>query len=241
VDCDVAREALSARIDGEREPVPTLRVDEHLASCGGCREWYSRAVEQTQQLRRLVGRSQVSAVPKRRAGTPVRSRFRTWTTATWQQWALGVLGVIQIGLAVAQGLGADVGTPSLGRDATVSGHLLIVSAAWWAALGVAMVVAASRPGAASGLGAALVAFSLVLAGFLIGGADPGALTVVRLLSHLPMLAGTVLALLVWRAARPHKPEPRSGADPASDDIVLPENATRGRRRGHLYPTDGSAA
>jgi predicted anti-sigma-YlaC factor YlaD len=239
VDCDVAREALSARIDGEREPVPTLRVDEHLASCGGCRDWYSRAVEQTQQLRRLVGRSQVSAVPKWRAGTPARSRFRAWTTATWQQWALGVLGVIQIGLAVAQGLGADVATPALGRDATVSGHLLIVAAAWWAALGVVMIVAALRPAAASGLAAALVVSILVLAGFLIGGA--GALTVVRLLSHLPMLAGTVLALLVARAARPSKPEPRSGAAPAPDDIVLPENATRGRRRGHLFPTDGSAA
>ena len=26
-----------------------------------------------------------------------------------------------------------------------------------------------------------------------------------------------------------------------DDIVLPENASRGRRRGHLRSTDGSAA
>lgn len=25
------------------------------------------------------------------------------------------------------------------------------------------------------------------------------------------------------------------------DIALPEDASRGRRRGHLYPTDGSAA
>ena len=34
MDCDVAREALSARIDGEREQIPAARVDEHLADCG---------------------------------------------------------------------------------------------------------------------------------------------------------------------------------------------------------------
>jgi len=152
-----------------------------------------------------------------------------------------VVGVIQIGLAVAQGFGADVGMPPRGHDAMMSGHLLNESTAWSAALGLVMVVAALRPAVASGLAAVLAAFSVVLAGFVISDAASGAVTGARLLSHVPVLVGTVLALLVWRAARPHKPEPRSGADPASDDIVLPENATRGRRRGHLYPTDGSAA
>ncbi|HTX97550.1 MAG TPA: DUF2275 domain-containing protein [Mycobacterium sp.] len=242
VDCDVAREALSARIDGEREPVPTLRVDEHLGSCAGCREWYSRAVEQTQHLRRLVGRSQVSAVPKSRDRSPARPPLPAWATATWQRWALSVVGVIQIGLAAAQGFGVDVGMPSRGHDAIMGGHLLNESTAWLAALGVVMVVAALRPAAASGLAAVLVVFSIVLAGFVMNDAASGAVTVVRLLSHLPVLAGTLLALLVWRAARPTEPEPRSDdAASPSDDVVVPEKATRGRRRGHLYPTDGSAA
>ncbi|MCB0946449.1 MAG: zf-HC2 domain-containing protein, partial [Mycobacterium sp.] len=39
MDCDTAREALSARIDGEREPIPGARVDEHLAGCPACRDW----------------------------------------------------------------------------------------------------------------------------------------------------------------------------------------------------------
>jgi len=35
---------------------------------------------------------------------------------------------------------------------------------------------------------------------------------------------------------------RANTDAAEEpDIVLPDNASRGRRRGHLYPTDGSAA
>ncbi|HOW96081.1 MAG TPA: zf-HC2 domain-containing protein, partial [Mycolicibacterium fallax] len=43
MNCDVAREALSARIDGEREPVPAARVDEHLAGCADCTDWHIRA------------------------------------------------------------------------------------------------------------------------------------------------------------------------------------------------------
>ena len=38
--CAVAREALSARIDGERETVPSARVDEHVAGCVDCTQWY---------------------------------------------------------------------------------------------------------------------------------------------------------------------------------------------------------
>ncbi|WP_270483677.1 zf-HC2 domain-containing protein [Gordonia jacobaea] len=41
--CEVARESLSARIDGERESVPAARVDEHLAQCPACQRWYSTA------------------------------------------------------------------------------------------------------------------------------------------------------------------------------------------------------
>lgn len=43
--CSVAREALSARIDGEAGPVPAARVDEHLESCADCSAWFDRACE----------------------------------------------------------------------------------------------------------------------------------------------------------------------------------------------------
>jgi len=233
VNCDVAREALSARIDGEREPVPAARVDEHVASCTACRDWYSRAVEQTQQLRRLVGRSQVVAAPQPRERTPARSRLRAWATATTPRWALGAVGVLQLGLAAAQGFGADVGIPA-------HGHLLHESTAWTAALGVAMVVAALRPAAAPGLATVLAVFTVVLTGFVVGDLASGAVSAARILTHLPVLAGTALALLVWRANPPTEPSPRSGAVPGAEELALPGNAARGRRRGHLYPTDGAA-
>ena len=173
MDCDVAREALSARIDGEREPVPARRVDEHLEACAGCREWYSRVVEQTQQLRRLAGRSQVSSVPAPPDRSPATTRHRHWTPATWQRWALAFVGMTQVALAAAQGLGADVGMPA-GHDAMMGGHLLNESTAWSAALGVVMVIAALRPAVAAGLAGVLVVFTVILAAYVISDATAGA-------------------------------------------------------------------
>lgn len=238
MDCDVAREALSARIDGEREPVPAPRVDEHLATCGPCRDWYAAAVDQTQLLRRLAGRSQVAAVadPTHSIRQPSRGR----SADVRRRWALGLVGVAQLVLALAQGLGANIGT-AIGHHAMMSGHLLNESTAWSAALGAVMVITAQRPGAAAGLAWVLTVFSAVLAVYVVTDALSGAVTVNRMLSHIPVLVGTVLALLVWRDSRSSGPQPHSEALPITGDVVLPDNASRGRRRGHLYPTDGSAA
>ena len=235
MDCDVAREALSARIDGEREPVPAARVDEHLTTCDQCRTWHARAVEQTQQLRRLAGRSQVAAVAAPSA--PTRAAR---PAGTWLRWALAAVGVVQAALALAQAAGADVGTTGA-HHATMSGHLLNESTAWSAALGVVMIGAAARPAAAAGLAGVLWVFTVILTGYVISDAMAGAVSVDRIASHLPVVAGAVLALLLWRTTRAPGPQPRPEALPVTSDVVLPDNAARGRRRGHLYPTDGSAA
>lgn len=238
VDCDVAKEALSARIDGEREPVPAARVDEHLSTCESCRGWYTHAVEQTQQLRRLAGRSQVAAVaaPSERAAP----RRQLPSTTAWLRSTLAAVGVIQVGVAVAQAVGANVGTSPAGHHAMMGGHLLNESTAWSAALGVIMIVAAVRPTAAAGLAGVLSVFTTILTAYVVNDAMAGAVSLDRMLSHLPALAGTILALLVWRGTRASGPEPHSDAAPVTADVVLPDNASRGRRRGHLYPTDGAA-
>ena len=105
MDCDTAREALSARIDGEREPIPAARVDEHVASCGPCRQWQAEAVEQTQLMRRLAGRSQLSAVrppPERQPGRP------RYASVSWTRWALAAVGIVQLSLAIAQAKGGNL-------------------------------------------------------------------------------------------------------------------------------------
>lgn len=234
MDCDVAREALSARIDGEREQIPAARVDEHLADCGSCRQWQADAVEQTQLLRRLAGRSQLSAVRPRTAPVPQRRRS---LSMSWQRWALGAVGVIQLVLALAQGMGVHLGIP----HAAMGGHVLNESTAWSAALGVVMVAAAVRPPVAGGLMWVLGAFAAVLSVYVVSDAVAGRVTADRILTHLPVLVGAVLAWLVWRPAQPDGRRPDHTAATGDDEIVLPNNASRGRRRGHLRPSDGSAA
>ena len=235
MECTIARVALSARLDGEREPVPAMRVDEHLDTCGECRAWYEAAVEQTRSLRRLAGRSQVTAVPPARAEKQAAERR---PTVSWRRWALGAVGMVQLGVALAQGLGAHVGMPT----SEMGGHLLNESTAWSAALGVVMLAVALRPVAAAGLAWVLAAFAGILAMYEVSDAVAEGVTSERAVSHLPVLAGAVLAWLVWRGDRPAGPEPAPAASgDEADGIILPDNATRGRRRGHLYPTNGSAA
>lgn len=237
MDCHTAREALSARIDGEREPIPAARVDEHLAGCQACRQWQADAVEQTQLLRRLAGRSQVAAVAPPRAGSTQRPR----PTGTWARWGLGLTGVVQMVLAIAQGMGVHLGLP---HGETV-GHVLNESTAWSAALGVAMVAAALRPPVAGGVAWVLAAFVAVLSVYVVSDAIAGGVTVDRVLTHLPVLAGAFLAWLVSRESGPgHSPDQNAmgrAGFPESGPIVLPERASRGRRRGHLRSSDGSAA
>ncbi len=234
MDCDIAREALSARIDGEREQIPAARVDEHLAGCESCRQWQADAIEQTQMLRRLSGRSQLTAVRPRELRQP---RTRELSTVTWQRWALGAVGIVQLTLAATQGVGAQTGAPR----AAIDGHVLNESTAWSAALGVVMVAAAIRPLVAAGLMWVLGTFTAVLSFYVISDTVAGRVTADRVLTHLPLLAGAVLAWLVWRSVRPGGQHPDRTLAADSDEIVLPQNATRGRRRGHLRPSDGSAA
>lgn len=234
MNCDTAREALSARIDGEREPIPAARVDEHLDGCAPCRDWQAAAVQQTQLLRRLAGRSQVAAV---REPAPRPPRRSARVAVPLRRWALGAVGVVQLGLGAAQGLGADLGLPP-----AAAGHVLNESTAWSAALGVAMLAAAVRPVLAGGLVWVLGGFAGFLLLYEVVDTHGGHVTLDRPLTHLPVVVGAVLALLVWRRDQSGGGRgPDRTAAALTDDIVLPDNASRGRRRSHLRPVDGSAA
>lgn len=220
-------------MDGEREPVPARRVDEHLASCPSCRQWQEELGAQMQLLRGLISgdRTRMTAVPDTVTATPPATGHR-WA---WTQIALGGVGVIQLGLALAQAVGADVGAHLSGGHMT---HVMHETTAWSAGLGVALLIAALRPVAAAGVAVLGVTLIAVLAGYVVADGLTGTVGAERILSHLPALAGTVLALLVWRQESSPGPQDRAAVE--VDEITLPENASRGRRRGHLWPTDGAA-
>lgn len=233
VNCDVARDALSARIDGERESVPAIRVDEHLGGCADCRVWFERVTVQAASLRRIAQRP--VALPAQSLG---RVHGIPRLRMSWQRWALVGVGVVQIAVGFIQALGLSVGL-SHDHGMGSGGHLLNESTAWSITLGVVMVAAAVWPSAAAGLAGVLSVFVGVLTAYVVADAMSGAVTATRVLTHLPVVLGAILAILVWRHTI--SPRPESRVAESEPEIVLPDNASRGRRRGHLWPTDGSAA
>ncbi|KQY07373.1 hypothetical protein ASD37_15190 [Mycobacterium sp. Root135] len=232
MECEVAREALSARIDGEHEPVPAARVDEHLDQCADCRVWFDRATGQAASLHRMAHRPVALAGA---AEDPVKRLPRM--RASWQRWALLGVGLVQLVVGAVQALGVSVGL-SHDHGMGSGGHLLNESTAWSITLGVVMVGAATWPAAAAGLAGVLGVFVAVLTAYVVADAMSGEVTAMRVLTHLPVVLGAVLAILVWRSTVGPRPEAAAAPEP---EIVLPDNASRGRRRGHLWPTDGSAA
>lgn len=234
VECVVAREALSARIDGEHEAVPTARVNEHLEGCADCQVWFEGVTVQAAGLHRMAHRP-VALPPLR----PDRTGGLPRLQSSWQRWALLGVGVVQVVVGSIQALGFSVGLSHDHGMGSGGHHLLNESTAWSIALGVVMIGAAVWPSAAAGLAGVLGVFAGVLTAYVVADAMSGAVTATRVLTHLPVVLGAILSILVWRHTSRPLPEARV-AEPAPQ-IVLPDNASRGRRRGHLWPTDGSAA
>lgn len=239
VNCDVAREALSARIDGEREPVPSARVDEHLRGCRWCAAWHTSAQEQAGVLRSLAGGECMGPA----AGEPEAHRVATgdrllrWCRRHGLRAALAVAGLVQVAIAVVQAAGADFGVVAAHHGAATGAHLLNESTAWCAALGTATVVAAFRPAVTAGLAFVLVTYVGLLSCYVIADATAGQVTAARIASHAPVVAAAVLAALVWQTGRRHDPPPEQQR--ADADRSWPANVRRLRRP--LPYSDGSAA
>ncbi|CAM4311898.1 hypothetical protein MB901379_00197 [Mycobacterium basiliense] len=231
----MAREALSARLDRERAAVPSARVDEHLEACGACSVWFEQVAGQARRLRGLVADRpvDVSVVPVETYRTAPQPRS---SLLTRQRWALLYVGIAQIALGIVQGLGVHSGL-SHQRTTGSGNHLLDEATSWTIALGAAMVGAALWPSAAAGVAGVLTAFVLALTGYVVGDAVSGAVAITRSCTQLPLVIGAILAIMLWRNTATTRPVPAI----ADIDIVLPENASRGRRRDHLWPIDGSAA
>jgi predicted anti-sigma-YlaC factor YlaD len=243
VDCDVAREALSARLDGERAHVPTRQVDAHLESCPECRAWLIGASEQARKLASLdvePGPDLIEQIMATAGVHPV-ARYRRWprwAVSQWRRCALIGVGGLQVALGVAQIAGIDFGMVSTsGHSALTGAHLMHESTAWSLALGVGMIAAGVWTAAAVGMATVQGVFAVALLAYVVGDAWDGQVTAARIASHLPVLLGLVFALLVARG----RAGSRNAPDAKSAAIVPPAGARRGRRRGHLWPTHRSAA
>jgi predicted anti-sigma-YlaC factor YlaD len=206
VRCEIFREALSARIDGEPEPLEPAEVDRHLESCAECRAWYSRA----QDLRRFMTVRAAPVVPDLTG--VVLERIPAPTGERWgARVGLAIVAIAQLSLSVAQLLG-------MGNGMTISamaGHLSHESTAWNAAVGVGLLWAALRPKAAAGQLPVVTGFVLVLLGLSVVDLMGNAVTGARLASHVFVLLGLVLLFVVR-----HQYNKRHGA-PGNGDAVTP--------------------
>lgn len=243
--CEVAREALSARLDGEPQQVPAQRVDAHLQSCRACRSWLIGAAVQTRRLasaevgqapdlvERIMATAGVTPAPAYR-------RFLRELVSDYRRGGLIVVGAIQVAVALAQIGGIDFGLVSThGHGAATGAHLLHESTAWFLALGLAMIAAGIWTVAAVGVSAIAGAFAVVLTGYVAVDAYQGQVTAARVVSHLPVLLGLVFAVLVARERSGSAGPESAGTD--VPDIVLAPNLPRDRRRRHLWPINRTAA
>jgi predicted anti-sigma-YlaC factor YlaD len=192
MDCDRAREAISARIDGEDPGLPGNVIETHLASCAECRDWQQRAHEVTRRAR-LGGpflahdlTAQVLA-----AVGPVRAGKRQARPgrSVAQRAGLAVTALAQLAITVPLLI--------LGHDHGAGTHSAHELGSFDLALAIAFAVGAIRPALSAGLAwpcgvAAAGLVSTAIADLMAGrtfGADEA--------QHLIAAAGA--ALLFWQA------------------------------------------
>jgi predicted anti-sigma-YlaC factor YlaD len=191
----MCREALSARLDGEAEPVPP---DEHLRSCVACQEWLVRAEGLTRALRVRTA----TRVPDLSA--TVLDRVTIEPPGWGPRVALGAVAAAQVGLALSQALG--VGNT---MDKHAAAHLFNESTAWNLALGIGLLWATLRPRAAAGLIPVLSAFVVALVAYSTYDLLTQTAPVVRVATHALLVAGLCLLLVINR----------QNGDPGGADLV----------------------
>ncbi|MEV2224224.1 zf-HC2 domain-containing protein [Nocardia vinacea] len=247
MECKVCRTALSARIDGERETVPAVRVDEHLEQCAQCCSWYAAAVETSRLLRGGSAYAPDLTDVIFAAADLERPRASRWRTSLSgvglsesTRLLLGLLGVAQCALAIGQFAGFDFGMTHH-HGAEMTRHLMNESTAWSLAIGIGFIYCALRPYATSGVLPVLGVLVTALTAFVIGDLYSGVVPVSRVLSHGILVAALVLVAVVHRTRRPETSPPARTSDPVRTELVLPPGARFGRRAGHLRSTQDPAA
>jgi RNA polymerase sigma-70 factor (ECF subfamily) len=241
--CNVAREALSARLDGERPQVLAQQVDAHLESCRSCRTWLIGAAVQSRRLSSIEPGEGPDLVDKIMASldqqSPAHHRSMRWLRSRYRRWGLIAVGLFQVAIAAAQISGIDFGMVSSHMHGAMSGeHLMHESTAWLLALGLAMIAAGVWPATAIGVAAITGVYSVALLSYVVVDAFAGEVTATRIASHMPLLLGLVFALLVAREqVRTRRPR-TSGEDADYPDWT--SEAPGGRRHRHLWPINRTA-
>ncbi|MGW6443351.1 zf-HC2 domain-containing protein [Lentzea sp. NPDC055074] len=237
MECNICREALSARLDGEPEGVPADQVDAHLDSCASCREWHDSAAALTRTLRvRPATQVPDLAAAILDAAPPISPPPpRGWLP----RGLLTGVAVAQLTLGLAQVLGVS-GAHSGHTTGVDSSHLFNESTAWNLALGLGLLWTALRPSAVAGMLPVTAAFVAVLIPYSASDLVSGTATAARVFSHSLLLVGLVLLAFVHFSERDpgdRTPLAHNDGDTARDTSSAVDRAGRRRvrRRIRLRP------
>lgn len=203
--CDRAREAASARLDGEPLGTSATALDQHLAGCPDCARWLAEATRLTRLAR--LGTADVPdladaittdvVLPARKV---LRRRFVLRTL-------LIAVGVAQLAIAVPALVGDSIGM-------AMSVHATHEAAAWNLALAAAFVAAAVAPRRAAGLVPLLGTFIVVLTALTVRDYAAGAVGIDRILTHVAAVVGLLLLLVLDRNERALPPGRFTPSQPA---------------------------
>ncbi len=236
--CERCREELSADLDGEADPACRDAVRHHLAGCGPCADWHETAATVTRLARTATAESGPDVVDRVLDALPA-------PTPVWRRVGprvgLATVGLVQVGLALAALLGS---APPMGAEVMGAGmaHMSHESTAWNLALGLAFLVGAAWRRHLPGLLPALGSFIAVLAVLSVLDLAAGRVEPDRVASHLVLIVGFALSLMVARhrptgGRGPERllltsPWSRRRADPPVPGSAPPATDPRG---GGLHP------
>jgi predicted anti-sigma-YlaC factor YlaD len=141
--CDLSREAVSARLDGEALPagVDERALDAHLAGCVDCQAWETSALALHRQARLHAAPVVADRTDAILAALPVTARPRRVREGV--RYALLAIGLTQLLLALPVLLTGEAGG--------MSTHMAREMAAFEVALGIGLLSVAWRPRLAGGL------------------------------------------------------------------------------------------
>jgi predicted anti-sigma-YlaC factor YlaD len=187
MDCDRAREAISASIDGEDGGTPDDALAAHLAACAECRGWRQRAYAVTRRAR-LGGAFLDHDLTERVLAVAPQARARRRGPLA-RRIALAALTLAQVAITV----------PCLifGHDHDAGTHAAHELGSFDLALAVAFGVGAIRPALSAGLAWPCCIAATGLVGTAIADMIGGGTIGVDEAQHLIALAAAVL--LLWQA------------------------------------------
>lgn len=187
MECDRAREAISARIDGEDPGLPGDVLEAHLAGCAACRSWLQAAHEVTRRARiggPFLDHDLTSSVLA--ASPPVPPGRRERLT---QRAGLAVVALVQLAITLP--------LLFLGHDRDAAVHAAHELGSFDLALAIAFAVGAIRPALSAGLAWPCAVAAAGLAGTAIADLASGQAIGADEAQHLVAVCGAVL--LFWQA------------------------------------------